>query len=67
MATYEYGTLTEDFLKALPDVPMTPGEWFGDSKPAKRCRQLSAAYGPIAVGALKEAIRIKYPNPAPSS
>lgn len=58
--TFKYGTLTQDFLDALPGKPMTPAEWFGDSKAAKRCRQLSGAYGSIAGGALVEACRIKY-------
>ena len=57
---YEYGELTEEYLKALPEKPMSAGEWFGDSKAAKRCRQLSACYGSISGGALQEAIRIKY-------
>ncbi len=58
---YEYGTLTEDFLKALPEKPMSAGEMLcGDSKPARRCRQLGVAYGTIAGPALAEAIRIKY-------
>ena len=58
---YEYGTLTEDFLKALPKKPMSLGESLcGDSKAAQRIRQLGAAYGPVANGALREAMRIKY-------
>jgi hypothetical protein len=58
---YEYGTLTEAFLKALPDKPMSLGESLcGDSKAAKRCRQLGAAYGSIAAGAMLEAMQIKY-------
>jgi len=61
---YEYGTLTEDFLKALPPKPMSLGESLcGDSKAARRIRQLGAAYGPVAIGALREAMRIKYQSP----
>lgn len=58
---YQYGTLTEEFLKALPEVPMTLSEaLLGDSKAAKRCRQLGLAYGSIAQPAMLEAMRIKY-------
>jgi len=61
---YEYGTLTEDFLKALPAKPMSLGEFLcGDSKPARRCRQLGAAYGSISGGAMAEAMKIKYQSP----
>lgn len=62
---YRFGMLTEDFLKALPNEPMTLGEALcGDSKAAKRCRQLSAAYGSISQPAMMEAMRIKYSVPS---
>lgn len=58
---YKFGTLTEEFLKVLPEKPMTVGEILcGDSKPACRCRQLGAAYGTISGGAMMEAMGIKY-------
>lgn len=57
---FVYGTLTEDFIKALPDKPMQPADWFGDSTAAKRIRALSGAYGPISGAALTEAMKEKY-------
>jgi len=61
MSKYIYGTLTEDFLQALPAKPMSLGEALcGDSKAVQRIRQLGAAYGPVANDALREAMRIKY-------
>lgn len=65
-SNFKFGTLTEDFLKVLPDKPMSVGEMIcGDSKPAKRCRQLGAAYGPIAGQAMIEAMGIKYKTQTP--
>ncbi len=60
---YQYGHLTEEFLKALPDKQPSVGEFLvGESECAKRCRQLGAAYGSIAQPAMLEAMQIKYPN-----
>lgn len=60
-ATYQYGELTELFLKALPDTPMTLGESLcGSSKSAIRCRRISQAYGSISQFAMAEAMKIKY-------
>lgn len=65
---YVYGTLTEELLTLLPDQPMSFAEaLMGDSKPARRIRQLCAAYGPVSAGALQEAKQIKYTtSPKPS-
>ncbi len=57
---YQYGHLTEELLKLLPDEPMVIADSFGDSVVAKRLRTMINAYGEIASHAYHEACLIKY-------